>query len=369
MNGIIGIDWQRFFENAVKNKNKRTIKKKDLLRCNCYYIKLENYLHYYRIKMSSHKRGGWRGRGGGRKDGERGRNKPAPESDNPIIREFQKFATNLDHRHDKRERLVKLSRDITIESKRIIFLLHRVNLAPDGDEDTSTDVNTIEKTKDNVAILEEAESRLLDIQNNLWRLVAAELADEDPWFYLRAYTAGLQEYIEAASFFFHLKHGGLIEWFKVQEQLTFKEPAKDGASIEEELSEISVKGKPKLEVMVPRADFMLGIADLTGEVMRQAINAAGSGNTKLCFTLLKFLQEIHDGFVILTRDSHREIPKKLHVLHSSLRKVETVCYNINVRGTEVPKHLLGTYLELSGAKQQQQSSRDFDNQHDEAYDI
>ena len=34
----------------------------------------------------------------------------------------------LDARHDKMERIVKLSRDITIESKRIIFTLHRLAL-------------------------------------------------------------------------------------------------------------------------------------------------------------------------------------------------------------------------------------------------
>ena len=82
--------------------------------------------------------------------------------------------------------------------------------------------------------------------------------------------------------------------------------------------------------------------------MRQAINSAGSGNTQACFRLLAFLQEIHDGFVSLRRDSHREVPAKLRVLKASLRKVENVCYNINVRGTEVPKHLLGQYLGISG---------------------
>lgn len=36
------------------------------------------------------------------------------------------FQLELDTKHDKYERLVKMSRDITIESKRTIFLLHRV---------------------------------------------------------------------------------------------------------------------------------------------------------------------------------------------------------------------------------------------------
>lgn len=38
---------------------------------------------------------------------------------------FQEYQKELDCRHDKHERLVKLSRDVTIESKRAIFLMQR----------------------------------------------------------------------------------------------------------------------------------------------------------------------------------------------------------------------------------------------------
>lgn len=46
------------------------------------------------------------------------------DNDNPVIQSFRKYATELDDKHDRYERVVKLSRDITIESKRLIFLLH-----------------------------------------------------------------------------------------------------------------------------------------------------------------------------------------------------------------------------------------------------
>ena len=104
--------------------------------------------------------------------------------------------------------------------------------------------------------------------------------------------------------------------------------------------------------------------------MRQAINSAGAGNTATCFRLLTFLQEIHDGFVSLRRDSHREIPSKVRVLRQSLRKVENVCYNINVRGSEVPKHLLGTYLGISGQLNENIRQSDFSSgPNDEDYDF
>lgn len=40
---------------------------------------------------------------------------------------FREYGRQLDDKHDRYERIVKLSRDITIESKRIIFLLHNIN--------------------------------------------------------------------------------------------------------------------------------------------------------------------------------------------------------------------------------------------------
>ena len=43
-----------------------------------------------------------------------------------IIQQFMAVQKRLDAKHDKHERLVKMSRDVTIESKRTIFLLQRL---------------------------------------------------------------------------------------------------------------------------------------------------------------------------------------------------------------------------------------------------
>ena len=51
-------------------------------------------------------------------------------------------------------------------------------------------------------------------------------------------------------------------------------------------------------MVAPRTDFILGLADLTGEVMRQAINSVGPGHISVCFDLLNFLHEIHGGFIM-----------------------------------------------------------------------
>jgi hypothetical protein len=49
------------------------------------------------------------------------------DASSPVIILFQQYAAELDFKHDKYERIVKLGRDITIESKRIIFLLHTLD--------------------------------------------------------------------------------------------------------------------------------------------------------------------------------------------------------------------------------------------------
>lgn len=95
------------------------------------------------------------------------------DPNNPIVKQFQQHASVLDEKHDKHERIVKLNRDITIESKRVIFLLHRINC-----ED------------DKPTVLLEAEMKLSEIRKQYWYYVAVELVGEDPFKYLRAYTGG-----------------------------------------------------------------------------------------------------------------------------------------------------------------------------------
>jgi len=101
-------------------------------------------------------------------------------------------------------------------------------------------------------------------------------------------------------------------------------------------------------VTLPKTEFILGLADLTGEVMRQAINLVGAGETDACFRLLRFLGEIHAGFTKIKVASqpflHKEMRMKMQTLEQSVKKVENACYAIEVRGSEVPeKYLSGIF--------------------------
>ena len=95
------------------------------------------------------------GGGGGRRD-----KASDVDSSDPVQVMFSEISVYLDSRHDKKERIVKLSRDITIESKRIIFCLHRIRDEADPNRE---------------AILEEADTRLQEVRENLWRQVSYSL--------------------------------------------------------------------------------------------------------------------------------------------------------------------------------------------------
>jgi len=319
---------------------------------------------------------------GGRDRRDRGGRRNQPRESNstdPIINKFEGFRGKLDSRHDKMERVIKLSRDITIESKRIIFTLHRIKNGSDPG-----------------GVLQEAENRLAALKKELWRRLALELRGEDHFQFLRNYTAGLQEWIEALSFYHYLCYSKLITWEEVQKELTFnyvnrskesrksscgtlkdgaedpvaepeddkvepkvavKEPGYDKVEpkvavkeLEDDKVELKVAVKEpetaadpdketneEMKIMVPQTDYVLGLADLTGELMRNAINSLGTGNVEVCFVLLELLQEMHAGFLCVQQDAPYQVGKKVTVLKQSLRKVEDACYAINVRGSEIPK--------------------------------
>lgn len=80
--------------------------------------------------MSNGNRGRYRGKKSNPKVGEKaGEALRDINDDNPKMKLFRALASELDDKHDRYERIVKISRDVTIESKRIIFSLHSLSSA------------------------------------------------------------------------------------------------------------------------------------------------------------------------------------------------------------------------------------------------
>jgi predicted translin family RNA/ssDNA-binding protein len=169
--------------------------------------------------------------------------------------------------------------------------------------------------------LEEANQRLEKLCSVNFAVIAKELQGRDVYQYLRAFSAGVQEFIEAYTFCEYLQEKELSDWLKIQERFKFKD--------EETSEEFNFK-------LIP-SEFILGLADLTGEVMRNCINSLGSGDTDNCVKTCKFLQNIYSKYLTLNSVRGRDFNQKMSTMRSSTLKCEHVCYNLMVRGTEGSK--------------------------------
>ena len=247
--------------------------------------------------------------------------------DTEIGKRFQQHQQQLDDKHDRHERILKLSRDITIDSKRTIFVLQRT--ARQEERDTA---------------IAEAQDKLSKLRQTKWQHLAKELFGQDPYQYMRAYSPGLQEYIEAVSLLHYIEKGTLVELKEIQDQLTFhslqdmtqndnKTTTVESAMCEDEI----------LTVHVPPIEYILGVADLTGELMRMAISSVSIGKLDVTREYCTFIRTLYDSFVSLGNIS-REVTRKVSTLRQSLHKVETACYTVQVRGSEIPKHMLAAVL-------------------------
>ncbi|XP_014219153.1 translin-associated protein X [Copidosoma floridanum] len=240
------------------------------------------------------------------------------DENNPVIKQFQAYAVELDTKHDRFERIIKISRDITIESKRIIFLLH-----------------TLDKESKRTAVLGEAETRLNNLVKGLFKKVAQELEDQDPYLYLRAFRAGFQEFVEAMTFYWFLQNKTLYHWTNLEKSMIYTLEDPDKMETDES------NDNPKMvQTLVAPVEYVLGIADLTGELMRKCISNLAIGDISSCYQTCNFVRSIYKGFLGSAGMSGREVGRKLYTLKQSLMKMENVCYMIQVRGSEIPKHML-----------------------------
>ncbi|KXN83588.1 Translin-associated protein X [Leucoagaricus sp. SymC.cos] len=212
-----------------------------------------------------------------------------PQHDRDILlSNFESFRTEIDDYNDRRERLIKASRDVTNLSKKVIFLLHRIAL-----EDDETSYSRAAKR---------GVSKLREVQD-IYAGLTHELVGDRFWRFQRQVSPGLQEYIEALSFAHYLQHGTLIP-FEAYFPLTV-------------------------------SDYLLGLSDLTGELMRFAISGLSShkGGRAKATQVCAFVRACKADFEQYT-PFVPDLRKKQAVTGQSLEKIEDAAYTIVVRSSE-----------------------------------
>ncbi|KAM5567488.1 hypothetical protein ABKV19_015522 [Rosa sericea] len=224
----------------------------------------------------------------------------ATESSSSMKDAFTKYADYLNDQNDKRERIVKASRDITMNSKKVIFQVHRMS------------------KHNREEVLHKAEKDLAAVTDQFMARLVKELQGTDFWKLRRAYSPGIQEYVEAATFCKFCRTGTLLNLDEMNATLL---PLSD----------------PSLEpLQINVLDYLLGLADLTGELMRLAIGRISDGEVEFAEKICKFVREIYRELTLVVpfMDDSNDMKTKMDTMLQSVMKIENACFSVHVRGSE-----------------------------------
>ena len=182
---------------------------------------------------------------------------------------FEKFTEDICNYEEKRDELIKKSRDVIKLSKRVIYAVLRDELI-------------------------EAEKLCQDIEQA--KLQLDKITKHDNKLpYEGSYKVAIQEYVEAILFYSFVKDG------------QFK------------------------ELNVLSHHYLLGLADLSGELVRRAVFLAGKGKIDEVIKIKNELDKLYGELLKFDfRDS--EMRRKMDAVKYDLRKLEDLVLDIKIRG-------------------------------------
>lgn len=183
--------------------------------------------------------------------------------------------------------------------------------------------------------------------------VAPDLQGTNAYRYARNISGGCQEFMEATSFQHYLATGHLLSYPE----------AVDG------VKKLDASGGPG--VHLSPEDYLLGIYDMTGELMKFAIttmaifgtlptigesNDQGEGEVvgkavkRSVLTDMRELRMALEGIDAKTGPWARDVDKKAEVMRTSVEKVERAFYGVVVRGAERPSGWMPDVTETNGSR-------------------
>jgi len=173
---------------------------------------------------------------------------------------FKRLGDDLKSKDELREKIIVESRPIIQLSKKAIYDLHR------------DDIKEAKKK------LDEAEKLLKKLPDNS----------------VGAYSAAIQEYIEAKTYYHYIIEGNL------------------------------------LDVDVDSEDYLMGLCDLTGELGRRCVNLAIHQKYEEIEKIRVFVDKIYLEFMGLDL-RNGELRKKSDAIKWNLKKIEDIMYDLKIR--------------------------------------
>ncbi len=184
---------------------------------------------------------------------------------------FEKIRKQLVSYSQRREHIIKTSRDILRFSKIAISSIHRHDLKAAQEH------------------LHSAEQLLKEVR----KLAVLDAALS----ILGAYTVAVQEYVEAKTFLHFVNTQTLLDL--------------DSLGVEPE-------------------DYLIGLSDLTGELARRAVLKTISKNYADVHIVRDFVAGIHDFFLTLDM-GNGDLRKKYDAIKWNLKKIEDIIYDIETK--------------------------------------
>jgi predicted translin family RNA/ssDNA-binding protein len=189
-------------------------------------------------------------------------------------KDFERMRKELESFESDREKLISVSREILNESKKAIYMVHRGEL---------------DKAEDSLKLIEKKNSSIKPL-----------LKCNPKLDFLGAYSAAIQEYVEARCF------------------LGFARDRK-----------IPACGKLGVQV----EDYLLGMCDLTGELARRAVNSVIVKKYNEVYMIRDLVDQINGLFLELNL-RNGELRKKSDSIKWNLKKIEDIVYDIKSKGME-----------------------------------
>jgi len=162
--------------------------------------------------------------------------------------------------------------------------------------------------------------------SSTYSAIAPDLQGSHAHRYAAQITGGNQEFVEAISFQHYLSTQTLI-------------------TLDEARARLAEVVATDLPLPLSQADYLLGLCDMTGELMRFSITSMAmtgqvpraEGGDRTVLDDMRGIQAFLGGLNVADGRVGKDMAKKMEVLETSVQKVENALYGLVVRGAERPK--------------------------------